>query len=534
MKPVFESPGYHLIITICGVLLFSGCGFERMQSEVVANDDIIKAHIDTTITVYDSIAVVRLPIEQGVKIWNPGVLEKGPEGRIFGANLTGEIYSLVDTDGDGLEDKAVEFCNVKDDGFRTPTGLAFKGWDLYVGLPQQVRVYRDTDHDFRADTSFVFFDDIPFSDHPYEYTSGLKFDKNNWLYIALTTDSWNAGASPDPKKYRGSILKISPDGDSVKVMATGIRSVFGMSFNKDDDLYFADNRGGQNAVEELHFLKEGHFYGHNSQKYGNLKETLPIAGLENGVAPAEIEFRKENDKEYLYAAYYGPGEYWRKGSIAKSSITRDGEGEFSVEEKPFVDIPKSTGLAFSDAGDMYVSSVGQTDYWYFAKDSLDGVIYRLIRKPWVEPASPDAAGNETIASESRLERGRFIFNQKACSSCHSTDGKTEMLGPGLKDISSVYSRDELIVEIREPSKRLKPGDFPTKITTKNDEVFLGRVLTQNENEVRIILVGNNIKNIPVAQIKSSERLTESLMWPGLLNGMSEEDKNALLDYLMSL
>src|SRR5699024_586973 len=382
-------------------------------------------------------------------------------------NLTGEIYSLIDTNGDGLEDKAVEFCNVQDDGFRTPTGLVFKGWDLYVGLPQQIRVYRDTDRDYRADTSFVFFDDIPFSDHPYEYTSGLKFDKKNWLYIALTTDSWNAGASPDPNKYRGSILKISPNGDAVRTMATGIRSVFGMSFNKDDELFFADNKGGQNAVEELHLLKEGHFYGHNSQKYGDLKETQPIAGVENGVAPAEIEFRAGNNREFLYIAYYGPGEYWKKGSIVKTSVTQNKQDGFIVKEKPLADIPKSTGLAFSDDGDIYVSSVGQTDYWYFAKDSLDGVIYRLIRKPWVKPVSPVKEQNEPIASRSNLGKGEFLFNKLACSSCHSTDGKTEMLGPGLKNIGSVYSRDELIEEIQEPSKRLKPGDFPTKITTVN-------------------------------------------------------------------
>src|SRR5699024_515946 len=215
-------------------------------------------------------------------------------------------------------------------------------------------------------------------------------------------------------------------------------------------------------------------------------------------------------------------------------VTQNKQDGAIVKEKPLADIPKSTGLAFSDDGDIYVSSVGQTDYWYFAKDSLDGVIYRLIRKHWIKPASPVKEQNERIASKGKLEEREFRFNKLACSSCHSTDGKTEMLGPGLKNIGSVYSRDELIEEIQEPSKRLNPGDFPTKITTVNGEVFLGRVLTQNENSVRIILVGNNIKDIPVAQIKTSERLTESLMWPGLLTGMSEEDKNALLDYLKSL
>lgn len=522
-----------LLLFTSTIWLFNGCKTDNGPQLVGIHDDVIKAHMDSTISVYDNYAVVKLPIEQGVEIWNPGVLEKGPEGRIFVANLTGEIYSLEDSDGDGLEDQAIEFCNVKDDGLRTPTGLVFKGWDLYVGLPSQIRVYRDTDHDFHADTSFVFFDDIPYSDHPYEYTTGLKFDKNDWLYVALATDSWNAGASPDPLKYRGSILKISPGGDSVVVMATGIRSVFGMAFNKDGELYFADNKGGQNTVEEFHLLQKGHFYGHNTQKYGKREETQPITGLE-GVAPAEMEFRTEGGHENLYIAYYGPGEYWKRGHITKCIITKNDHGKIIVEEQPLAEIPKSAGIALADNGDIYVSSVGISDYWYYAKDTMDGVLYRLIRKSWITPDTPDTTGKEILATQSQLERGAFIFNRLACGSCHSTDGETEMLGPGLQSISSVYSREELLVEIQEPSKRLKSGDFPTRITTTDDVVFLGRVLTQNDLEVRIILVGNNIKNLPTSQIKSLERLTKSLMWPGLLTGMNEEDKNALLAYLTSL
>lgn len=525
---------YGSLLILTYVAMLSGCSSEEKPSQVMPDDTVIRAHIDTTVDVYEKYAVVKLPLEAGVKIWNPGSMEKGPEGRIFAANLTGEIYSLIDTDKDGLEDTALEFCDVKADGFRTPASLVFKDWDLYVGLPQQIRIYRDIDHDFVADTSFAFFEGIPFSDHPYELTTGLKFDKENWLYIALTTDSWNAGASPDPKKYRGSILKISPDGQTAKVVATGIRSAFGIDYNEAGQLYFADNRGGQNPVEELNILHEGAFYGHNTEKYGNVDASKPAASLENGVAPAEIEFRKENNKENLYIAYYGPGEYWKKGSITKAEINQDEQGKIVVKEETIANIPKSAGFAFSDRGDIYVSSVGKTDYWYFAKDSPAGYIYRLIKKPWVETTSPNSSNTELVASAKGIQKGKIIFDQLACSSCHATDGTTEMLGPNLKGISSVYNRDELFVEIQEPSKRLKPGDFPTRITTVNDEVFLGRILTQNEKTVRIILVGNTIKNIPVEQIESSERLTKSLMWAGLLTGMNDEDKDALFQYLQSL
>lgn len=520
-----------LIAVIALILCWWSC--VRNQNTGITEADIRK-YQDTTIKVYEPYAVLKLPIRKGTVVWNPGVLEPGPDGRIFVANMTGEIYSLLDTDGDGIEDTAVEFCDVKKDGFRTPTGMVFKGWDLYVGLPQQVRVYRDLNRDFVADTSFVYFDRIPFSDHPYEYTSGLRFDSQGWMHISLTSDSWNAGASPDPNKYRGAILKISPDGKKVSTVATGIRSVHGMAFNSNGQLFFADNQGGQNPVEELHLLQEGHFYGHNTNKYGDFEATPPIAVFRSEVAPAEMEFETVNGQEFLYASLYGPGEYWERGAVVRMQITAEKDSLY-VREELLADLPKAAGLAFADNGDLYVSQMGQTDYWYFAKDMPDGAIYRLIKAPWVEPSSkPSKVDVATTLTGNNIEKGKFLFASLACASCHGIDGKTELLGPNLRNIGEVYDRDELLEEIAYPSKRMKPGTFPTRITTVTDEVFLGRVITQDEETVHVMLIGNMIKKIPIEDIASSESVTESMMYEGLLNGLNDAEINALLDYLISL
>ncbi|MEO1012127.1 MAG: c-type cytochrome [Bacteroidota bacterium] len=494
----------------------------------------ISKYLDTTIKVYEPYAVLKLPIQKGTVVWNPGVLEAGPGGRMFVANMTGEIYSLLDTDGDDIEDAAIEFCDVKKDGFRTPSGMVFKGWDLYVGLPQQVRVYRDVDRDFVADTSFVYFDHIPFSDHPYEYTSGLRFDSQGWMYISLATDSWNAGASPDPNKYRGAILKISPDGKEAETVASGIRSVHGMSFNGNGQLFFADNQGGQNPVEELHLLQEGHFYGYNTSKYGDLKTTPAIAVLRSEVAPAEMEFQSVDGQEFLYTSFYGPGEYWERGAVARIHISAERDSLY-IREELVADLPKAAGLAFAKNGDLYVSSMGQTDYWYFAKDVPDGAIYRLIRAPWVEPSSrPSETDLAQALKDTNVQKGKFLFATLACASCHGIDGKTELLGPNLRNIGEVYNREELLEEIKYPSKRMKPGTFPTRISTVTDEVFLGRVITQDEEAVHMMLIGNIIKKIPIEDIASSVSVTQSMMYEGLLDGLKDSEINALLDYLISL
>jgi hypothetical protein len=78
------------------------------------------------VRVFGKYAVVKLPISSGVKVWNPAQIVRGPDDVLYAANHTGEIYSLHDTDGDGLEDHAKLFCDVREEGLRSPAGIILK------------------------------------------------------------------------------------------------------------------------------------------------------------------------------------------------------------------------------------------------------------------------------------------------------------------------------------------------------------------------------------------------------------------------
>ncbi len=274
---------------------------------------------------------------------------------MYAANQSGEIYTLVDINGDGLEDEAKLFCNVTDDSLRSPAGFAFKNDTVYIGCSEEIRIYLDRDKDGRADTSWTFFKDIPVSKHPYEWTSALSFDKQGNLYCVLTTDSWNAGASPDPNGYRGSVLKISADGKTVERMATGVRSVYGSAINDAGDLFFVDNEGGGNPYEELNLLQKGKFYGHNPAKFKDTALiTKPVWELKTEVAPGGIEFNSlTNDfggtAGELFIAFYGPGERWNRGGVGRVRITSTDSG-YHFQENPVADIPKLSDLGFGKDG----------------------------------------------------------------------------------------------------------------------------------------------------------------------------------------
>src|SRR4051812_4328537 len=50
----------------------------------------IEKYIDQEVKVFGHYAAVRLPIKNGVTIWNPTTIAHGPGGIIFVANYTGE------------------------------------------------------------------------------------------------------------------------------------------------------------------------------------------------------------------------------------------------------------------------------------------------------------------------------------------------------------------------------------------------------------------------------------------------------------
>ena len=130
-------------------LILSGCKTEKEATTQ-------QSFRDTTVNVYGPYTAVKLPIKTGVKMGNPIQLALSPNGFLFASNQTGEVYTLQDSDGDNLEDHAALFCNVKDDGLRSPVGLAFRGDTVFVGTAQQVRAYLDIDNDNKADTSWTF------------------------------------------------------------------------------------------------------------------------------------------------------------------------------------------------------------------------------------------------------------------------------------------------------------------------------------------------------------------------------------------
>jgi putative heme-binding domain-containing protein len=207
----------------------------------------------------------------------------------------------------------------------------------------------------------------------------------------------------------------------------------------------------------------------------------------------------------LKCYFYGPGERWQRGGVARVRIEKSPDGKYSFAEQAVADIPKLSDLAFGSNGDLYLAHHGISDYLYNPTKEKTGGFYKLSFDP---NARPDPLTKRNINpgnfADNVLESGKQLFAYCACSACHNVDNSPELLGPNLMDVGSRLSRSEILEEIKAPSNIIKPSMIGIKITKTKGQVLLGRLISTNEEMVSLMLVGNHVEELPRVEILKAE------------------------------
>ncbi len=147
----------------------------------------------------------------------------------------------------------------------------------------------------------------------------------------------------------------------------------------------------------------------------------------------------------------------------------------------------------------------------------------------------------TPALEARLKEKRDLANGRAlyaatgCLACHNFRGEGGLAGPDLSSAGGRYSPRDLLENILDPGKVINE-QYSLKVFTRNDgSEIVGRLVNMSANE--LILATNpmdpggsevRLKADEVTRISPSP---VSLMPPGLLNTLNEEDLLDLLAFL---
>lgn len=203
-----------------------------------------------------------------------------PDGRLFAAGYDGRLHLLRDRDGDGLEETVQTFVTETSNDYAV--GMVFRDGALYELRGLKLNRHDDRDGDGLPETCTVVADgwddaevraDQAYTHRRVDEAMGLAIAPDGTIHLALGAANYNNGylldkegtAHVDLKRQRGCVLRIRPGGKP-ELIATGVRFLVSMQFNRAGDLFATDQEGATwlangNPFDELLHIQEGRHYG---------------------------------------------------------------------------------------------------------------------------------------------------------------------------------------------------------------------------------------------------------------------------------
>jgi putative membrane-bound dehydrogenase-like protein len=299
-----------------------------------------------------------------------------PGGRIVVAGR-GYIRTLVDDDGDGRADRALEFADGPRDG---AMGLLWEGDTLYVTGDGGLRRYRDRDGDGRADGPAELIRAMKTGGE--HAAHAIRRGPDGWLYVICGNFTGIDGSfaqlptSPIKEPVAGCVLRFSPDLGHSEIVADGFRNAYGMDFNPDGELFAFDSDNERcvslpwyEPTRFYHVVDGGH-HGWRAPQRGEFWRlpsydpdvARPLVTLGRGSPTGVACYRHTQFPERYQGAFFLLD--WTFGKVHVVPVVRAGS-TYSATSEVFLESLGSSGFAPTDVvvhpgtGDLYVSIGGR-------------------------------------------------------------------------------------------------------------------------------------------------------------------------------
>ncbi|MDX1564569.1 MAG: NPCBM/NEW2 domain-containing protein, partial [Phycisphaeraceae bacterium] len=128
-------------------------------------------------------------------------------------------------------------------------------------------------------------------------------------------------------------------------------------------------------------------------------------------------------------------------------------------------------------------------------------------------------------------RGPKLFVQQGCVACHSLKASEPQKGPFLGQIGSIMDRDKIAMSILRPNAEISQGFKTVQIKTKKGQVHIGFVTKRLSDLIELRNIAGQVTKLDPEEVADEKLLPNSMMPPGLANGMSLEDFASLVNYL---
>jgi putative heme-binding domain-containing protein len=308
-----------------------------------------------------------------------------PRGRIV-VSGPGYIRILVDDDGEGKADRAIDFADGPKEGAQ---GLLWEGTSLYFTGDGGLRRYRAENGSERATgpPELIWAMRTGGEHNAHSILRG----PDGWLYVLCGNSTGidrsfaQLPTSPIKDPIAGCVLRFSPDLRASEIVADGFRNAYRMDFNADGELFTFDS--DNERCVSLPWYEPTRFYhvmpgGHYGWQAPQRAETWrmppyfcdvvpPVAYLGRGSPTGVVCYRHTQ-----FPAVYQGGFFlldWTFGRVYFVSLQRAGAG-YTARKQIFLESTGDNGFAPTDAvvhpatGDLFISIGGR---------GTRGAVYRV-------------------------------------------------------------------------------------------------------------------------------------------------------------
>jgi putative heme-binding domain-containing protein len=135
-----------------------------------------------------------------------------------------------------------------------------------------------------------------------------------------------------------------------------------------------------------------------------------------------------------------------------------------------------------------------------------------------------------------FDRGRRLFGEARCFSCHRFDNEGGAQAPDLTILSGRYSVRDLLEKVLDPDKAISDQYAATTFTLTDGRAVTGRIVNYSGDDLMIMtnmLDPSALIHVKAHNVESEERSKVSMMPKGLLDSFTEDEIRDLVAYLLS-
>ncbi|MEK6781294.1 MAG: c-type cytochrome [Bacteroidota bacterium] len=132
--------------------------------------------------------------------------------------------------------------------------------------------------------------------------------------------------------------------------------------------------------------------------------------------------------------------------------------------------------------------------------------------------------------------GKNMFAASLCSSCHTVHGEGGNIGPDLTQVGTRFTAKDILEHTIDPNKEVSDQYAATIFTMKDGSSILGRLI--NEDDEKYFVSQNpfspqTLREISKTDVTSTKHSTVSLMLPGLINRLNDEEIKDIIAYMVA-